>query len=197
MSFGSQTPGNGCPIRIVAFMSSTRATVRPGQEVHVDVVEGVLQDLVRLGVDPERDQRHLVHLVLDVLLAVADAAVGPGAALAEELRGVVLDAEHRPAIERLAADEGVVIGLEPEPQKVGVGHERRLRGDEGRGWLAGGSGADADDATGAGGSGCGRRRRRWRRRIGLDRRGRRRLRRRSRGLLRALGAPLLPPALVA
>ena len=67
MPRGSHTPGNGWPIVIDARMSSTRTSQAAGQEVEPDVVERVLDDLVFGRIDPQRDQRRLVHLALDVL----------------------------------------------------------------------------------------------------------------------------------
>ena len=52
ISRGSHTPGNGWPIVIDARMSSTRTSHAAGQEVHPDVVERVLDDLVLGGIDP-------------------------------------------------------------------------------------------------------------------------------------------------
>ncbi len=37
------------------------------QKVHPDVVEGVLDDLMLGGIDPQRHERRLVHLALDPL----------------------------------------------------------------------------------------------------------------------------------
>ena len=63
-------PGNGCPMVIDARISSIRTSQRRRQEVQPDVVEGVLDDLVLGGVDPQRDERRLVHLAIDVLLGL-------------------------------------------------------------------------------------------------------------------------------
>ena len=67
MPRGSQTPGNGCPIVIDARRSSMRTSHAAGEEVEPDVVEGVLDDLVLGRIDPQRDERRLVHLAIDVL----------------------------------------------------------------------------------------------------------------------------------
>ena len=87
-----------------------------GQEAEVDVVEHVLHDLLLVAQHPQRDQRHLVHLLLDALVVGVVAAVvsaglfGPAFAaclvvlvVVEELRGVVLDLQHLAAVD-LPAD---------------------------------------------------------------------------------------------
>src|SRR6185295_7351386 len=53
-------------------------------------------------------------------------AIAPPIGTAEEIRGIVLDAQHLAAIERLAADERVLALFEPEPQHVRGRDELRL-----------------------------------------------------------------------
>ena len=102
-----------------------------GQKVHPDVVERVFDDLVLGGIDPERDERGLVHLALDaarsisrsrsaaVLLAarpsrfLASVASAPAfpclcpvVAIVEHARRVVLDAQHLLPLELVRGRRG-------------------------------------------------------------------------------------------
>src|SRR2546428_4407971 len=93
------------------------------QEIEPDVVEGVFHDLVGLRLDPERHQRDFVHHAHERRvvrsIAVGRASSVPAAIRpAEQLRRVVLDAQHLAAVDRLAADERVLAFLELEPEKV-------------------------------------------------------------------------------
>jgi hypothetical protein len=105
-----------------------------GQELEPHVVERVLDDLVRLGLYPERHERDLVHLSLEpCLIVIPPAASGSlvlgGVIVGVEPRRVVLDSKHRLPFERFASDEGVSAGLELEPQKVGGRDELRFAGE--------------------------------------------------------------------
>src|SRR5713101_6882855 len=102
-----------------------------GEKVEADVVERVLDDLVCVRLDPQRDERDLVHQAPE--FRVARLVVGgrllpvpPAIGAAEHPGREVLDAQHVATVERLAADERVLPFLELEPQKIGGGDELRL-----------------------------------------------------------------------
>src|SRR5262245_31965443 len=97
-----------------------------GEEVELDVLEVVLEYLVFGGIDPERDDRALVHLGLNLGVAFPQLLVRPSASLAEQLGRVVLDLEHVSSFELLASGEGVVIRIERESQEIGGRDEARL-----------------------------------------------------------------------
>ena len=117
---------------------------RGRQEVEPHVVERVPDDLVLPRIHPQRHQRGLVHLALDVglelALAAALLAAPPVLRLqlsrrllvilaAEEPRGVVLDLQDLMPLERLAPGQVVIARLELEVHEVDLRHEPRLGRD--------------------------------------------------------------------
>ena len=103
---------------------------RAGQEVECDVVEGVFDDLGGLRLDPQRDQRHLVHHPFQFcclgLVFGRGLVPRPSLLTVEEFGRVVLDAERVAAIDRLVAHERVRALFEPEAEEVGGRDELRL-----------------------------------------------------------------------
>src|SRR6185436_9414796 len=107
--------------------------------IPAEIVERVLQDLVRGRSDPERHLRRLVHqppeLGVVTLLGVAvprrRAAPVTGILLpqflapflGEQLFGVVLDAKGLLSVELFAAHQRVAAGVELETEEVGRGDE--------------------------------------------------------------------------
>src|SRR5690349_12459306 len=98
----------------------------PGQEVEIDVFEVVLEDLMLGRIDPERDERALVHLGLDLGVALAQLFVWTRATLAEQLRRVVLDLQNVAAAEPVSAGQGIVTRIEFESEEIGGRYETRL-----------------------------------------------------------------------
>src|SRR5205807_1915067 len=97
--------------------------------------EMVLDDLVRLRLDPQRDERDFVHHALElgvvglVLCGVAGIAAAPRAGpigAAEESGRVVLDAQDIAAVQRLVSDERVFAFFELEAPKVRGRYESGL-----------------------------------------------------------------------
>ena len=146
-SFGSHTSLNGWLIVIDAFRSSMRTSHAAGKKVEVHVVERVLHDLMRLGVDPDRHQRDLVHQPLHrgfhVFATIRFLLFLPFPLLfllvPEEARRVVLDAERLGALNGFAADQGVLALLELEAEEIG-GVDEQSAGASASGtlpcWLA-------------------------------------------------------------
>ena len=123
---GSQTPGNGCGIFIDGFQLVHAHERTAGKEVHVDVVEGVLEIWCSLG---------SIHSVTSDTLFIFSSIsssrsrtrlLGRVRPSLKSFDGVVLDAENVAVVEPLASGERVVPGIELEAQEVGGGHELRL-----------------------------------------------------------------------
>ena len=106
--------------------SGSELTVIESADRPLPTLSKVLQDLVRAGIDPERDERDLVHQRAEPRAAVARrpwrarrrfSSSRSGRSLRERVSSnncarVVLDAKHLAAIERLAADQRVLARLE-------------------------------------------------------------------------------------
>ena len=127
---GSHTPGNGWPIVIDAFTSSTRTSHCTGRKSSDDVVEGVFDDLMRRGLDPQRDERNFVEepgqLLVRVALCAGIAGFGPTQPPGEQIGRVILDAQDILVLQTLAADQRVGARIEIEAEKVRRRDECRL-----------------------------------------------------------------------
>jgi len=101
---------------------------RAWQEVHPDVVEGVLDDLMFSRIDPQRDHRRLVHLAADPVLVLLSLVLLPllgWIVVVEHALRVVLDAQDLLSLETLTPGEVVVARLELELHEVRLGYEPR------------------------------------------------------------------------
>ena len=100
----------------------------PRQEIEAEVVERIAHDLVLRRIHPERDEAGLVHrrLLVATVAAPLRVSVRLVAIRGEHLLGVVLDPQHVVSVQRLAADQVVVAGLELEIEEVRIGNEARL-----------------------------------------------------------------------
>ena len=93
------------------------------EKVERKIIEPVFDDLVGVGLDPERDERHLVHQALELCVVCPIAIGGAFAApatigAAEQLRRIILDAQNVAPVERFVADECVLAFLELEAQEI-------------------------------------------------------------------------------
>ena len=129
-SRGSHTSGNGrCHRHGRAHVAEPHQPLRR-EEIEVDVVEGVFDDLMRVRLDPQRDERDLVHHPLNLgVPGIARIVVARHAAalpVGVQVGRIVFDAHHLVTVERLAPDQRVRAFLELEPEKIRRRDELRL-----------------------------------------------------------------------
>src|ERR1700712_4692905 len=81
---------------------------------------------MQVGIDPQGDERDLAHQLAGLTLDRVRAPPLAHPPVIEERRGVVLDLQNVPAVERFAADQGIAPLFELEAQEICRGHELRL-----------------------------------------------------------------------
>ena len=136
-SCGSQTSGNAWLIVIDAWTSSTRASHWAGRKSKATLSNVYLTIWCEAG-STQSVMSATLFIMRRISASVALPAFersprGPSRIASEQLRRVVLDAQHVVAVERLAADERVLAFFELEAQKVGRRDELRAAAP-GAGW---------------------------------------------------------------